>query len=789
MSRRLVIFADGTGNAFTRQESNVWRLYCATDRSRGDQVARYIPGVGTSGFRPYAMLDGATGIGVPSNVRELYRFLSWNWREGDEILMFGFSRGAFTIRTLIGLIACEGLMPAEIGGRRVASDEMGRNAKAAWRAYRAASKSFSTSWTRRPHIHLVRTLRDAVLGAWSRLRGHVPYDSVKAAASAQGRGEVAIRYVGLFDTVEAFGVPFDELRAAIDFLIWPMSFHNQTLSGSVVAARHALALDDDRQTFHPVRFEGANDAAGRVREVWFAGAHSDVGGGYPDGELSLVPLVWVAEGAEEAGLRFDDHAIADFADEASAIGPRHDPRRGSAMFYRYGPRTVAADPKWGGEPVVHPSVAERMLWGNEGYAPLTLSGTAKEMCADGEHTALTDCRLTLTANPTMLESARDAIWWRQVLYYLQLAVAALLVLLPVTAPWIAGTLDWLVGMVFGSGDDGTRPAGYAALDRGVSANLGSVERVLGELVPDYAAAWVQAIVAYPMVFGGLVLVFWLLRRRDGVLRDAARDCARGAWFPAPGLAESVRGSRSMRLARRVRTSPTATAIARPIVKYDLPGAVVVAMALALAVTVSRSMVTHHAASAGAPFCTATKAVPLRDGQVMAGATPLDARWLCWASGVMLEKGRTYTLWLDEIHPFKDDTVMSGVGGFRVDSWWSVHTLGLPIRRWWSAEWLQPIARVGANGSAEWPLLSLDRIEVPLVARDAGSREKRDRRLVARFVAPESGELFLYLNDAIYWLPTGWRSGVSKRLYNNNHGRAQVTIRKEALPRPDDGGKR
>jgi uncharacterized protein (DUF2235 family) len=781
MSRRLVIFADGTGNAFTRQESNVWRLYCATDRSRGDQVARYIPGVGTSGFRPYALLDGATGIGVPSNVRELYRFLSWNWREGDEIFLFGFSRGAFTIRTLIGLIACEGLMPAEIDGRRVASDEMGRNAKAAWRAYRATSKSFSTSWTRRPHIHLVRTARDAMLGAWARLRGHASYDSVKAAALAQGRGAVPIRYVGLFDTVEAFGVPFDELRAAIDVAIWPMSFHNQTLSPRVMAARHALALDDDRRTFHPVRFEGANDAAGRVQEVWFAGAHSDVGGGYPDGELSLLPLVWVAEGAGEAGLRFDDNAIDDFADAASAIGPRHDPRRGSAMFYRYAPREIGAEPKWGGAPVIHHAVAERMVRGNDGYAPLTLPASARQLPPGVEG----DARLPTPADPAMLESARDAIWWRQVLYYLQLAVAALLALLPLTAPWIAGTLDWLVGMVVGSGDGGTAPTGYAALDQGVSANLGSVERVLGGLVPSYAAGWVQAVIADPLVFGGLALLFWLLRRRDGVLRDAARDCARAAWFAAPGLAESVRGSRSMRLARRVRTSPAATAIARPVVKYGLPGAIVVVVGVAFLVAVSRTAVTYHAASAGAPFCTATKAVPLRDGQVMAGATALDARWLCWASGVALEKGRTYTLWLDEIHPFMDDTVMSGVGGFRVDSWWSVHTLGLPIRRWWSAEWLQPIARVGADGSAEWPLLSLDRIEVPLVARDAESREKRDRRLVARFVAPESGELFLYLNDAIYWVPTGWRNGVSKRLYNNNHGRAQVTIRKEALPRPDD----
>jgi len=102
--KKIVVFADGTGNAFTTQESNVWRLYQALDQSAPDQIARYIPGVGTSGVKLFALLDGATGIGVPSNVRKLYRFLCWNWNMGEEIYMFVFSRGAFTIRMLIGLI-------------------------------------------------------------------------------------------------------------------------------------------------------------------------------------------------------------------------------------------------------------------------------------------------------------------------------------------------------------------------------------------------------------------------------------------------------------------------------------------------------------------------------------------------------------------------------------------------------------------------------------------------------------------------------------------------------------
>ena len=154
-SRKLVLFADGTGNAFTTQESNVWRLYEALDRTKPDQVAYYIKGVGTAGWAPLAALDGATGIGVPSNVRKLYRFLCWNWQPSDEIYIFGFSRGAFTARTLAALIASQGLVPAKIDGRPVSHDEMQRNVMAAWREYRRKSvpwyKSLPTIWIVRLH--------------------------------------------------------------------------------------------------------------------------------------------------------------------------------------------------------------------------------------------------------------------------------------------------------------------------------------------------------------------------------------------------------------------------------------------------------------------------------------------------------------------------------------------------------------------------------------------------------------------------------------------------------------
>ena len=251
MARRIALFADGTGNAFSRQESNVFRLYEALDMTAPDQCAMYIPGVGTSSFAPFATLDAITGIGVPANVRALYLFLCWNWQPDDEIYIFGFSRGSFTARTLVGLIASQGLVANNINGTRTTHNEMQRNAKAAWRAYRAASvqsQGPSRPW---PTITLARTIRDAAIAAKRAVCRQEHYK----ATQTSNRRNVPIHFLGVFDTVEAYGVPIEEFRRAIDVAIWPISFRNGLVSSSVEMVRHALALDEERTTFTCLRFE------------------------------------------------------------------------------------------------------------------------------------------------------------------------------------------------------------------------------------------------------------------------------------------------------------------------------------------------------------------------------------------------------------------------------------------------------------------------------------------------------------------------------------------------------
>ena len=132
MGRKIILLSDGTGNSAAKVwRTNVWRTFEALDLSGNDQVAFYDDGVGTSSFKPMAILGGAFGLGLRRNVIALYKFACRNYRDGDdELFGFGFSRGAFTIRIVIGLIVSQGLVKAD------SEAELDSLAKAAYRAYR-----------------------------------------------------------------------------------------------------------------------------------------------------------------------------------------------------------------------------------------------------------------------------------------------------------------------------------------------------------------------------------------------------------------------------------------------------------------------------------------------------------------------------------------------------------------------------------------------------------------------------------------------------------------------------
>lgn len=396
MGRRIIVFADGTGNSAAKAfKTNVWRLYEALDLAGGKQLAVFADGVGTSGFKPFAIVGLALGFGVKRRVLALYKFLCLNFTEGDEIFVFGFSRGAFIARVLVGLIGRQGLVSS------TNQEELDRNALAAYRVYRA--KAFPD---RLPWVRLSRMVRDLWAGGVNAATGAVPYEDVRPKAGPYSAAEIKIRFLGVWDTVAAYGLPVEELTRAVNACVWPLTFTNHTLLPCVQTARQALSLDDERRTFFPIPFnESDATTAGdypRLRQVWFAGTHSNVGGGYPDDRLSYLSLVWMIGEATESGLKFRPEIVADYVDRASESGRIYDSRANVSLFYRYHPRSTAnlmgrkllpvevvkpqvepgedgeaTEVEWQpiGEPVVpliDGSVIQRMVRGSDGYAPVSL---------------------------------------------------------------------------------------------------------------------------------------------------------------------------------------------------------------------------------------------------------------------------------------------------------------------------------------------------------------------------------------------------------------------------------
>ncbi len=342
-SANIVLFSDGTGNSSGKLfRTNVWRTYQAVDLKDPQQLqiprqfAFYDDGVGTSSFRPLAFLGGAVGVGLARNVRDIYAFVCRTYQPGDKIYAFGFSRGAFTIRIALGLILDQGLV-------RYDGNEgtLKRKVNAAYRRFRRDNFNHAGGL-----VQSLRWTRDCIIGAWER-SPRPTYDEVRN-PNVPG-STIEIEFVGLWDTVAAYGLPVDEMTRAVDWAFWPLTMPDYDLSPRVKRAMHALSLDDERNTFHPklwneteadvVRPGGQTrppkdgdewSDASRISQVWFAGVHSNLGGGYPDDTLSYVSLGWILKGAKQAGLRLIPHVAKEYGDLADENGPIYDSRSGLA---------------------------------------------------------------------------------------------------------------------------------------------------------------------------------------------------------------------------------------------------------------------------------------------------------------------------------------------------------------------------------------------------------------------------------------------------------------------------
>jgi uncharacterized protein (DUF2235 family) len=437
---RLIVLSDGTGNsAAAVWRTNVWRVYEALDLSRADQTAFYDDGVGTSSFKPLALLGSWFGWGLKRNLIDQYVFLCRNYRAGDEIFLFGFSRGAYTVRLLTALVTGVGLVDA--AGKSDAA--LQQKARAVYRLYRRR-RPFLVTHT---FVWILRWLRDLfVTGVAEDEIAHRP----------------RIRFLGVWDTVAAYGLPMYEMTRAVDIYFFPLSMRDRSLSASVDRACHALALDDERTTFHPLLwnedaeqgiFGGPNsrDIARvdqeRISQVWFAGMHANVGGGYPDDGMAHVPLDWMVGEAEKCGLVFKRTPVVQVQGPAldptpfvtterdelrmagDPAGRIYNSRAGTAGYYRYGPRKLADldndnyNDVFIQLPKIHESAFVRIRTGVADYAPLVLPEVYSVVRSDGtiQHGAFEHSTQS-TSRARQQERVWDWVWGRRILYFITLMV-------------------------------------------------------------------------------------------------------------------------------------------------------------------------------------------------------------------------------------------------------------------------------------------------------------------------------------------------------------------------------
>jgi len=282
--KRIVLCADGTWNHPDQVDrgqsrpSNVAKiaLSVAPEGNGARQALFYDKGVGTAWNQ--RLLGGAFGAGLNRNIGDIYKFLADQYVPGDEVYLFGFSRGAYTVRSVAGLIRNAGLLKRHYL----------HLFKDGFRLYRRRDKASHP------------TAIEATL-----FRKMYSYD-------------VRIRFIGVWDTVGAYGIPLRGLRSVNRLL--GLEFHDVRLSRYVDFAYQALAIDEKRAPFTPTLWEQHPEARGQTLEQrWFSGVHTNVGGGYEDTGLSDLAFEWLRSEAEACGLVFDPAEIA-----ALKVSPRWD---------------------------------------------------------------------------------------------------------------------------------------------------------------------------------------------------------------------------------------------------------------------------------------------------------------------------------------------------------------------------------------------------------------------------------------------------------------------------------
>lgn len=360
MSKNIIICSDGTGNTTIKNRgTNVFKLFEAVDTyDKGNpQISIYDDGVGSSNSKISKSLGGAFGIGLARNVRQLYTSIVRNYDEGDKIYLFGFSRGAFTVRTLAGFICEMGILRLDVAKN---DSELKSIVNHFYRRYR---------WKK-------RALFEKIISSPFALFFHFYHKSTQFTVIKKLKDDRLIDFIGVWDTVSAVGVPIRWISKTINHLFYRFSFKDNKLGKEVTTACQALSIDEQRKTFYPEIWHEKGEEKGRIEQVWFAGVHSNVGGGYPKQGMSLVALDWMMRKAKNRGISFIDHDMDIYNKRQNVNDKLYNSRKGISVLYRFDPRNIQKlCAKYSVEPLIHSSAINRIHKGTDGYAPGNLPGS------------------------------------------------------------------------------------------------------------------------------------------------------------------------------------------------------------------------------------------------------------------------------------------------------------------------------------------------------------------------------------------------------------------------------
>jgi uncharacterized protein (DUF2235 family) len=284
MGRKIAFCADGTWDS-TASDTNVYRISKAILAIPGQQFSFYDDGVGSDGTPIEKLLGGAFGNGLFQKIKDGYSAVASVYEDGDEIFIFGFSRGAYTARSLAGMIAACGLP------------------------------------TKNPDTTLVNSAFQAYRNKNNRAQ-------ILATLAAYGLVDAQITMVGVWDTVGSLGIPAS--IGQVDPLVY--GFLDTSLSPKILNASHAVAIDERRAEFPPTLWTSTPQPGQTMKQVYFCGVHCDVGGGYADDTgsgtaLADIPFSWMMANAQKLGLALDQSMLTRYPsplDPKYALDTLHD---------------------------------------------------------------------------------------------------------------------------------------------------------------------------------------------------------------------------------------------------------------------------------------------------------------------------------------------------------------------------------------------------------------------------------------------------------------------------------